>query len=382
MPSSLFLVFPKQTDFFKFITWSLKEEILSYLSPRQYFYDAILKLNKSSPLFAEVHCLVLDNNEIGFDHLLSDALQNEPCLKNPDTLVLLLGSAGSISKDDIGKWFFIKQAHKVDTGLADFENKMIVRSKKVLKRVPCLGQSYTQLFAALKCKKGFSINFFNEAQLAEEFGDKGVYDVETYDFYTICEANNISNYAAVRLVVSKVSTVPFEEDYMFNLSEKVSGTPITYLNYICDCKEFDEVNIKHEKEKDSESSESKKSKKSSKLVISSEAMTHFKRYCRLKKNYEFKKILPIIKVTAATLSVPGVYDTHVSNALFPVTKILAKSYHKKMETALDKCSFVVDTSSNKKQTQKLAKKATKTWLHHVEGRINYSPSTKENSKKD
>ncbi|EGC31685.1 hypothetical protein DICPUDRAFT_156425 [Dictyostelium purpureum] len=167
--------------------------------------------------------LVIDESDINFRKILqakwekvSETNNNHHVLARPT--LLLMGSCGSPNKVDFQKFFIIENAHKYDRGELREDRVFVSRSTKVLKNAHSL-EIFTlnRLKNSVGAKKDIlTTNFINQAKIDDEENYKDcLLDMETWDFYDICE------YLKKKGLIGGYGSIRFVTDLAFNPSEEV-----------------------------------------------------------------------------------------------------------------------------------------------------------------
>jgi hypothetical protein len=237
MPSSnlyVSFIFPKEFEFFKFLSFGLKEEKIVAMDECEGRFHLELALPANEFVFQKerqdgkeeyhyhsVHCYVPQESDIGFHHLFHRILQehHDEHDSGAERLIVLIGSCGSTDDKDLGKLFHVKEATKLDRGRTSVDNTFSPRADKLLTERHELGTTLQLLFGSLEERRTFSVNFLNEAQVVVAVDEReeqpswnkeyaGLYDMETYEFFQLCRSNDIKYFTCLRFVTDKVSTFP------------------------------------------------------------------------------------------------------------------------------------------------------------------------------
>uniref|UniRef100_A0A7S2ABH4 Uncharacterized protein n=1 Tax=Stereomyxa ramosa TaxID=1078864 RepID=A0A7S2ABH4_9EUKA len=187
------LVFPKFFEFFKFFNHLLQNHFLFDISYKNDCY--YLFVNNRYPFI--VNCYVVGDSDIEFNQLISKIIHG----KNHDKLILI-GSCGSDNEKNLGKMFLVKKAIKGDRGTLDSNNVFRIRKDKLLETNYKINHD-DLLRLACDQKNIISTNFLNENIIDNSF-EGNLFDMETFDFYDICDTNDIKEYYSLRFVTDLV----------------------------------------------------------------------------------------------------------------------------------------------------------------------------------
>jgi len=107
----------------------------------------------------------------------------------------------------------INNAHKVDRGYLDSDNKFRYRLDKTMQR-PC--KKTEDLLNNLKLNDFdiCSMNFLNESYIDSSLKDY-LHDMETFDFYDICKATDRKCYLSIRFPTDLLCDPPDENSHGF-----------------------------------------------------------------------------------------------------------------------------------------------------------------------
>eukprot|EP01129_Flabellula_baltica_P011191 TRINITY_DN4844_c0_g1_i1.p1 TRINITY_DN4844_c0_g1~~TRINITY_DN4844_c0_g1_i1.p1 ORF type:complete len:331 (+),score=35.80 TRINITY_DN4844_c0_g1_i1:16-1008(+) len=137
----------------------------------------------------------------------------------------LLGSCGYTEYEpNEDQWYKIHTAIQADRGFLDSSNKFIFRIKKNETESCKLNSFYDLIFENIDELHTFSSNFLNQKVYNEYNGSgSGLYDMETYYFYSVCRQLNVPSYVCLRYVTDKIlKEGEATEDILENLRETLS----------------------------------------------------------------------------------------------------------------------------------------------------------------
>ena len=123
------LVFPKLFELSKFYAWSLKNELCAVTAAKGRFarfqlWDFFFRDRGS------VLCALVDDSDIGFHISFQDLWRELPEARTK--CFILVGSAGSVKREDVGRSFWVHTAVKGDRGRIDEMGRFRLRPKKQL----------------------------------------------------------------------------------------------------------------------------------------------------------------------------------------------------------------------------------------------------------
>jgi hypothetical protein len=126
----------------------------------------------------------------------------------------LIGSSGSSVEADLGKLFYITEAVKGDRGTLSTDltfsweiEKQTVR-KHLLWDTECMVLKQKNVTS----KKICSTNFLNSNVIDKHFETGYLFDMETFDFYDVCEKQGVKKYSCVRFVTDYVVPLGARKD--------------------------------------------------------------------------------------------------------------------------------------------------------------------------
>jgi len=145
--------------------------------------------------------LLIDESDIGFYNIFSKLVVN-------DSRYFLVGSCGSGNASDcFAKVFYVNSAFKGDRGVLNEKGefsfnkmKLVTNEAKVWDDHFLLGNLKNYNIESRMC---CSTNFLNVNIIEDDFAEC-LFDMETYEFYDICKAKGIKNYACFRFVTDYV----------------------------------------------------------------------------------------------------------------------------------------------------------------------------------
>ena len=223
------LVFPKLFELCKFYAWGLKEKDLVGVTPVK---GRFARFQLWEFFFKEttIICALVDESDIGFHISFQDLLRELPDARGK--CFILVGSAGAVNEDDVGKVFWVRSAVKGDRGRVDERGLFHRRRKKQLAHECRLPPGFTSL---MEQRIAVSVCFFNETCLDEDWGDLCVlFDMETFNFFHLCHEEKVAFFGCVRFVTDKVARInsKFEpQDYWSLKNDQLVPDVEKYLSY-------------------------------------------------------------------------------------------------------------------------------------------------------
>eukprot|EP01080_Neovahlkampfia_damariscottae_P012371 gene12371-6039_t len=169
------LVFPKRFEFFKF---------LSFL--KNSYEVFVTHFEVSVPDHALFDCLIVHESDILFNTQFRDYSKESNIFKISN--YVLIGSCGSSVTSDFGKIFVVDKYCKGDRG--------------EIERAQC-PQKYSS--NTVKPKSICSLNFLN-ANIIDPTYKNYLFDMETYDFFQVCEQYKLGNAYRFRFVTDLLSS--------------------------------------------------------------------------------------------------------------------------------------------------------------------------------
>ena len=220
--SSYTFIFPKFFEFYKFLNYVWNFEML-----KDYEYNSIEDFYIFHLIIREKKCLikiiVINDSDINFNTIVRRHIE-----LNRNTIICLIGSCGSHQGSDLQEIFLIKKSFKVDRDTLDAQNVFEPRMDKILK-VNSRTNFDIESRMGLKKKNICSMNFLNESIIHNDFIND-LYDMETYDFYSICKDFNVQTYFSIRFVTDLVSAIGHSFEYNDYISKFERYTPLIFEN--------------------------------------------------------------------------------------------------------------------------------------------------------
>jgi hypothetical protein len=257
-------IFPKLFEVFKFLSSLFENPSVVVLDIRQKdeceFVVTVWRHHFEQDCYFAFRILLINDSDINFYGIFSKMLvdKTESGYEggyNPS--YLLIGSCGSSDPSDLGKVFLVDEAIKGDRGKLDETQRFEWDPEKETKRTHKFWD--TEIHALQKVhvekKKTCSTNFINDTIIDKRF-EGFLFDMETYDFYDICEKNQIKTFSCLRFVT----------DYVLPLNTKVNLKDYFQLPYF---KQTDirQLLVSESKQERVESKQMKKMKKMTRLQM-------------------------------------------------------------------------------------------------------------------
>lgn len=237
----ILFVFPKAWEFYKFFAYltyvlepnaSMEEKkkrcrLYSCRLTRPCVYEMVVYYNS---MFLSFEALFLEESDVGFGKKLRSLGKNFA-----DVEVCLVGSCGSACAADLGAFIFVTEAVKGDRGRID-QNSRYYLSKKDLEKIEALKlhAKFDKLTirgqTSPASRRIVSLNFLSESILDLAFS-KDLFDMETFDFFSVCADLNADWYYCYRFVTDLIESKATEDQGLPNKSVT------SFYGFSCDGKE-------------------------------------------------------------------------------------------------------------------------------------------------
>lgn len=205
----IFLVFPKRFEMLNFILRCYLEKKVLFLFKDNEIDDMYLvrlELSLGDDTFhVFVYCVFLEQSDISFNLAFHEKLRviltTKQKIKMCDVYCILCGTCGADSSSfDIGDTVFIKEAIKFDRGFIDADFKVDLSMSKFLRLSTAL-VTENNFSEAIALSSNYISHLSTEAFQAK-FGITSpcVFEMETFDFFSVCHLNDIRHFAAFRIV--------------------------------------------------------------------------------------------------------------------------------------------------------------------------------------
>jgi len=212
----IYLVFPKQFEMNLFLYSLYKIGYLLYIQRDNKLLNTYIirsTFNKHQIFYS---CCYIDDSDINFNFLFNKKIEeiNNVHNINYDKLnFILCGTCGCDFgfNEKIGDCYFIKEAIKYDRGIFEFNEKIFLTNISFetcskpnyiygikINKAVCLSGNSIMNGSTEKFKQLFKQeDSFREKNLSNE---KLLFEMETYDFFRICEKYKIGNYICFRII--------------------------------------------------------------------------------------------------------------------------------------------------------------------------------------
>ena len=209
----IFLVFPKKFEMFNFILQCYFMKRILFLCQdndidglflvRLKMYDVIDGEKKRVHVF--FYCFYLNESDISFNlrfhKKLNEIIDSKPKLKRSEIACILCGTCGADEgKLKIGDTVFITKATKFDRGYLDEEMKLQLKDADFLSEDAKVISKNTMTCATALSSN--HISHMSSVKFARDHHILGltVFEMETFDFFSVCKLNNVRVYGCLRIV--------------------------------------------------------------------------------------------------------------------------------------------------------------------------------------
>ena len=216
------LIFPKLFEFFKFLSSLFENPNVVVLDIKQkdeceFVVTVLRRHHFEQDGYYSFRILLINDSDINFYGIFSKMLVNKTEGGGSELPAspgyLLIGSSGSSNPADLGKVFLVEEAVKGDQGKLDKHQRFTWDPDKETKRLHKFWE--TEIHALHKLhvekKRTCSTNFLNTTIIDQRFAEEYLFDMETYDFYDICQKNEIKKFSCLRFVTDYVLPLDKEE---------------------------------------------------------------------------------------------------------------------------------------------------------------------------
>jgi len=181
------VVFPKMFEFSKFMM-TLYKDVVSITEHDSWQLYGILLEDEDENLM--VYCLVIDDSDINFLLKLSQFIMADD--HQEEFLYLLMGTCGGVGgRTQVGDVYPITVAHKIDRGVVS-EHGLVIRPDKIIKSYVKVDRILEISPNDIKQEKNIILSSnqvveFVTPSMVENFPKVSLFDMETFDFFTICK---------------------------------------------------------------------------------------------------------------------------------------------------------------------------------------------------
>jgi len=220
----LFLIFPKEFEFELFV-YSIGDN-LKYFNCYDFKFNCfVLGIYNDDDVVYMLACFI-EESDIGFNNIFRERIgEMKKYIPLNEHTIVLCGTCGGSANDDnneIGECFQIIKAYKYDRGTIEKISantfKLNINNDDVLEENSRMFK-YSDVSTTYCLSSNYVINcnvkeFIKESctDLYNIVKDKHVVaEMETYDFFHICNKNNIDRYYCIRII----SDLPDGQDFEF-----------------------------------------------------------------------------------------------------------------------------------------------------------------------